>query len=277
MVGSSFRLGGGLGQNSGSNLDKLKAFRPDIILAVVSALFVGAPMTMAQDNDVPAWRLEITPTTPAPEDGHYFAGDGVEFWVDHHGEGDNARLRFIGNEEIFYLTSDPSTLGGRVLKYDTGDVALAVSSWGGVTLYTRIAPNGVPVERMCDAPNLDPTPVPAGQTQSLAQTLARTLEERDSLAVGFAANWDRISRGNRVRALAVDSMRNASNALAELASMAEPNSAYAERIKVIRVIASNTSGMRVANETITISLDANGEPWDRPSSRAIIEAIENSP
>jgi hypothetical protein len=258
-------------------LGKLKAFRPDIILAVISALFVGAPMTMAQDNDVPAWRLSITPTTPAPEDGHYFAGDDIEFWVDHHGEGDSARLRFVGNEEIFYLTTDPSTLGGRVLKYDTGDVALAVSSWGGVTLYTRKSPNGVPVERMGDAPNLDPTPVTAGQTQSLAQTLAQALEERESLAVGFAANWERISRGNRVRALAVDSMRNASNALAELASTAATKSAYAERIKVIRVIASNTSDLLVANETVTISLNANGEPWDRPSSRAIIKAIENRP
>jgi hypothetical protein len=97
-------------------LEKLKAFRPDIILAFVAALFVGAPMTMAQDNDVPAWRLAITPTTQAPDDGHYFAGDGLEFWVDHHGDENNARLRFVGSEEIFYLTSDPSTLGGRVLK-----------------------------------------------------------------------------------------------------------------------------------------------------------------
>ena len=276
-MASSVRLGGGLGQNSGSNLEKLKAFRPDFILAVVSALFAGAPMTMAQINDVPAWRLEITPTTPAPEDGHYFAGDGIEFWIDHHGEGDNARLRFIGNEEIFYLTSDPSTLGGRVLKYDTGEVALAVSSWGGVTLYTRTAPNGVPVQRMGEAPNLDPAPITAGEMQSLAQTLARALEERESLAVGFAANWERISRGNRVRALAVDSLRNASNALAELASTAETKSAYAERIKVIRVVASNSSGVSVVDDTITITLDANGEPWDRPSSRAIVKAIENSP
>jgi hypothetical protein len=152
-----------------------------------------------------------------------------------------------------------------------------VSSWGGVTLYTRQAPSGIPAERMGDAPNLDPAPIAAGQTQSLAQTLARTLEERESLAVGFAANWDRISRGNRVRALAVDSMRNASNALSELARTTETKSAYAERIKVIRVIASNTSDIRVLNGIITISLDANGEPWDRPSSRAIIEAIENSP
>ncbi len=271
------QLGGGLGKDSGLSLKEVKAFRPETILAFVAALFVGVPLASAQEGDVPAWRLDITPAVPAPEDGHYYAADGVEFWVDHNGEGENARLRFVGEDEIFYLTTDPSTLGGRVLKYDTGDVALAVSSWGGVTLYTRGAPNGLPAERMGDAPPLDPEPLNAGEVQDFAQTLARTLEERDSLSIGFAANWDRISRVNRVRALAADSMRNATNALAELASVAETKSEYAERIKVIRIIASNSTDIRVIDDTVTISLNANGGPWERPSSRAIIEAIETSP
>ncbi len=256
---------------------KLKTFRPIFILAAVLASIVNAPMAAAQNNDVPAWRLPITPLAPAPEDGHYFAEDDVEFWIDHHGEDDNARMRFVGNDEIFYLTSDPSTLGGRVLKYDTGDVALAVSSWGGVTLYTRKRPNGLPAERMGDAPDLDPTPVAAGQTQSLALEIVKALEERENLDIGFAANWERVARGNRVRALTIDSLRNASNALAELASTASTRAAYAERIKVVRIVTSNTFDIRVSGDTVTILVDANGEPWERPSSRAIIEAIENSP
>lgn len=258
-------------------MEKVKAIWPRYMVAVVAALFVGAPSAVAQTRDVPAWRLEITPSVPAPEEGHYYADEGVEFLVDHNGEDGNARLRFVGDEEIFYLRSDPSTLGGRVLKYDTGDVALAVSSWGGVTLYTPSAPNGLPAERMSDAPNLDLEPLNAGEVQGFARTLARMLEERDSLSVGFAANWDRISRGNRMRALATDSMRNATHALAELASKAETKSAYAERIKVIRLVASHSTDISVTNDTVTISLDANGEPWDRPSSRSIIEAIENNP
>ncbi len=255
----------------------MKAFRPEYIAVVVAALFVGAPAAVAQTNDVPAWRLEITPAVPAPEEGHYYAAEGVEFLVDHNGEDGNARLKFVGDDEIFYLSTGPSTLGGRVLKYDTGDVALAVSSWGGVTLYTRSAPNGLPAERMGDAESLDPEPLSPGEVQGFAQRLARALEERDNLSVGFAANWERISRGNRVRALAADSMRNATNALAELSGMAETKSAYAERIRVIRVIASNATDISVVNDTVTISLNANGQPWERPSSRSIIEAIENNP
>lgn len=255
----------------------MKASWPGYSVAVVAALFVAAPNAVAQTNDVPAWRLEITPAVPAPENGHYYAGEGVEFLVDHNGEDGNARLRFVGDEEIFYLRSDPSTLGGRVLKYDTGDVALAVSSWGGVTLYTPSAPNGLPAERMSDAPSLDPEPLSAGEVQGFAQSLARTLQERENLSIGFAANWDRITRGNRIRALATDSMRNATYALAELARMAETKSEYAERIKVIRLIASNETDISVTNDTVTISINANGEPWERPSSRSIIKAIENNP
>ncbi|MGY9107093.1 MAG: hypothetical protein ACKVG0_11300, partial [Alphaproteobacteria bacterium] len=82
---------------------------------------------------------------------------------------------------------------------------------------------------------------------------------------------------NRVRALTIESIRNATNALAELASKRETRSTFAERIRLVRIVVSDQSDIRVGNQTLTISFDANGEPWDRPSSRAIIEAIENTP
>ena len=43
----------------------------------IGAPFVGTSVAVAQDNDIPAWRLPITPTVPAPEDGHYFADDDI--------------------------------------------------------------------------------------------------------------------------------------------------------------------------------------------------------
>ena len=247
------------------------------MVLIFGAPFLCVPSAHAQVNDVPAWRLSITPIAPAPEDGLYSVGDDAEFWVDHHDDSGNARLRFVGDDEIFYLTSDPSTLGGRILKYDNGDAALAVSSWGGVTLYTRDTPNGLPAERMGDAPNLDPEPVAANELQDQALAITVALEENENLDVGVVANWDRVVRGNRVRALTIDSIRNATNALAELASKAETRSTFAERIRLVRIVVSDQSDIRVGNQTLTISFDANGEPWERPSSRAIIEAIENTP
>ncbi|MEY4879953.1 MAG: hypothetical protein RJB62_1422 [Pseudomonadota bacterium] len=229
----------------------------------------------AQTNTVEPQRLMITPTGPQPEDGHYAAGDEAQFWIDH--QGGNVRLRFADSEEIFYLTVEPSTLGGRVLKYDTGDVALAVSGWGGVTLYTKRTPNGIPAERMGNAPNLEPRPVTARETQHFAATLSQNLETEERLNVGFAANWERISRGNRVRSLAIDAMRNASYALSELSENRDTKAAYADRIKVVRIVAAEAAAVEVENEVVTVSFDADGEASDRPSSRAIVDAIQRGP
>jgi len=240
----------------------------------MACLMAAAPAA-AQNNTVAPQRLMITPTGEQPENGQYIAGEDAEFWIDHRGE--DVRLRFADSEEIFYLTSEPSTLGGRVLKYDTGDVALAVSGWGGVTLYTERTPGGVPAERMGPAPNLDPRPITARDTQHFAAELAQELGERDRLRVGFAANWERVSRGNLARTLATDSMRNASYALRELASDRESKSMFADRIRVIRIIAGAAPGVEVENEVVTVSFNADGEVSARPSSRAIIEAIRRAP
>ena len=238
-----------------------------VAIASLAVHFAAA----AQEEGDAADRPLITPAAPAPEDGRYIASN-VEFWIDNRGE--DVRLRFASSEEIFYLTSEPSSLGGKVLRYDTGDVALAVSGWGGVTLYTDDVPNGVPAEHMGEAPNLDPRPVTARETQIFAATLAQRLEDEQNLEIGFAANWDRVSRGNRIRTLATDAMRNASYALAELASAPETKSASADRIKVIRIVAAEMPGVSVENGTVTVSFAVNGEDSQRPSSRAIIEAIE---
>jgi len=258
------------------NLHKLILLPKFVGAAAIASLIALSAATAqdegGQDAGDPADRPLIAPAAPAPEDGRYLAGENLEFWIDNRGE--DVRLRFAASEEVFYLQSEPSSLGGRVLKYDTGEVALAVTGWGGVTLYTDTVPNGIPAELMGEAPNLDPKPVTARETQIIAATLSQRLENEQDLEVGFAANWDRVSRGNRARTLAVDSMRNASYALAELSATPESKSASAARIRVIRVVAAEAPSVSVENDTVTVSFDADGEEWERPSSRAILEAIE---
>ncbi len=65
--------------------------------------------------------------------------------------GDKYLLRFDGGPENFVLYGDRVALGGRELKYDTGALALKISVWGGVTLYTQEAPGGLPATRTGDA------------------------------------------------------------------------------------------------------------------------------
>src|SRR4030095_11632571 len=128
---------------------------------------------------------------------------------------------FTDSDEIFYLTSEPAPLGGRVLKYDTGEVALQVAGWGGLTLYTENDRGGVPAERADDAPappKFDPAPVAAKDVRAFALKLAQELAVTHDLGVGVAADWDELAQGDGVRALAIDSMRNAAYALDRLAA-----------------------------------------------------------
>ncbi|HEY6578281.1 MAG TPA: DUF4908 domain-containing protein, partial [Rhizomicrobium sp.] len=74
--------------------------------------------------------------------GTYLAADHIGFALD--AAGPDYLLSFDGSPEIFVLHADNASLGGRVLKYDSGETALQVSGWGGVTLYTDAYPAGLP-------------------------------------------------------------------------------------------------------------------------------------
>src|SRR5579883_2806361 len=67
--------------------------------------------------------------------GTYNADDDITFTLIPYG--DKYLLRFSGNPENFVLYGDRVALGGRELKYDTGALALKISVWGGITLYTE--------------------------------------------------------------------------------------------------------------------------------------------
>src|SRR6185437_10058162 len=77
--------------------------------------------------------------------GTFTASNGATFTLTQ----DAAKylLHFSGDPEVFVLYVDHASLGGRVLKYDSGETALAVSGWGAVTIYTDAQPGGLPAER----------------------------------------------------------------------------------------------------------------------------------
>jgi hypothetical protein len=236
------------------------------VLLWVLALLM-APVAEAQERA----RLPITPTGPAPRAGHYMAADDVEFLIDHLGG--QPRMRFTHTDEVFYLTSEPAALGGRVLKHDTGEVALQVTGWGGVTLYTRKARAGLPAERIGDGPSLDPKAVPARDTKIFAARLSQRLADRHNLAVGFATDWGLLEREAGLRRIALDSMRNATYALEELASV-RTTRANLRRVHVIRIIAGATSAATLQNEVLLVSFAAQRGAAARPSSLAIANALQ---
>lgn len=235
---------------------------------MVLAILVAFPAA-AQE---PAQRtLSITPTGPQPHDGHYATTDDVEFLIDRR-DG-NTRLRFLDNDEVFYLTSEPSTLGGRLLKYDNGEIAVAVSGWGGVTLYTRASPVGTPAGRVGEAQSLDPPPVPADRITFFAARLSQRLADRQNLAIGFATNWDLLAEKDQSRALAADAMRNATYALEALSAARALRNALAARIHVVRLVEGPVQGVTLEGEVLEITYAPLDGPHARPSSRAIAEEV----
>jgi hypothetical protein len=229
------------------------------------ALTFALPSLGAEEP--PQVRLLLPPLAPAPANGRYLADDQLRFMIDVQNE--QIRLRFLDSDEIFYLTSEPAPIGGRVLKYDTGEVALQVAQWGGLTLYTEDERGGVPAERADDqTDNFEPAPVAARDIRAFALRLAQGLEQAHDFGVGFAADWEELAQGDGTRALAVDSMRNAVYALDRLAQGPE-RAAIAERFHLVRVAAAAEPGVRMEDGVLVISYMTEGGPSARPSSRAI--------
>ena len=253
----------------------LKAARPFAILCLLGlALAPAAPLaTFAAEEPSPP-RLLLPPASPLPPDGRYLADDQLKFMIDH--DGDRTRLRFLGGDEVFYLSSEPAPLGGRALKYDTGDVALQVAGWGGVTLYTAEDPSGVPAEHADDdIDDFEPKPVAGRDLKAFAARLSQTLVTGFDFAVGFTADWDELATADaeKERGLAVDSMRNAARAVALIAG-GEKRALIAERFHLVRVLEAAQPGLRLQEGTLTISYAPQLGSGARPSSLAIVKILE---
>ncbi len=251
-----------------------KAVRPFAFLRILGlafALAAALPTLAFAAEDAPP-RLLLPPVAPMPADGRYLAADRLRFMIDH--DEDQIRLRFIGSDEVFYLSSEPAPLGGRVLKYDSGDVALQVAGWGGVTLYTAEEKEGIPAELADDADDFDPKPVAAKDLKAFAAKLAQTIVADLDFAVGFTADWDRLALANaeKARALAVDAMRNAAYAVALVAK--GPKRGISEKFHLVRVVEAAQPSLKLQEGTLTIAYAPQLGPQGRPSSLAIARVLE---
>lgn len=239
------------------------------VFAVGVSLAASAQQASLQPP--PPARLLLTPSTPLPKDGTYIANDKIGFTVDH--QGGQVRLRFVDNDEVFYLTSETAPMGGRVLKYDTGVVALQVTGWGGITLYTAAAKGGLPAEFVDVTMSVDPPPVAAKDMKSFASKLAQDLSSGSDFAIGFAADWEHIPQSDTLRALMCDAMRNATYALEEIAK-SNKRGAVAERLHIVRVLQGARPGVSVQKGILAVTIAPQEGIGARPSSLAILRAVQ---
>ena len=138
--------------------------------------------------------------------GDYSAADDVNFTLIPYG--DKYLLRFDGNPENFVLYGDRIALGGRELKYDTGAIALKISVWGGVTLYTQDAPGGLPATRTGDAALPPKLAVPVASLATALSDEESHLSYTQHLKLHFSADAAVVKGGDDARAYAFDTLVN---------------------------------------------------------------------
>ncbi len=231
-------------------------------LEPASAIAQVAPEQMPQMPGQPRPQL--------PADGTYLAGDAMRFSLDRYR--DYERLRFSGNDEIYYLTIEPAALGGRVLKYDSGDIALQVAGWGGVTLYTHEVPGGMPAERLSDVERTQ-EPIISPDAKSLAARSSDDIKLHTGLTIGFKANWQGLDQSDVMRALASDAIRNATHAIERVASSRKTGQALLLQFDVVRIAPAPEPSAVIADKLLTVSISPVHGIAGRPSSVAIAKVI----
>jgi uncharacterized protein DUF4908 len=203
--------------------------------------------------------------------GSYSAGDQLKFTLTHYL--DRYLLRFLGDPEIFVLTADHASLGGRVLKYDSGATALQVSGWSAITLYTDSQPSGVPAERTGDAM------MPAVTLISLPDIQRAAADESDHLIyargvhIVFLAEWPLLAGDQAVRAFAYDAMQNVARGIERFCRSAAARTALAARVDTVQLIASARPLVTLRGRTLNVAYNPEQGFSGRASSRAIARSL----
>lgn len=202
--------------------------------------------------------------------GTYDAGD-VRFSLDRY-QGEFL-MRFQGQPEVYVLYADYGSLGGRVLKYDSGAIAIQVAGWGGMTIYTDDHPDGLPTARVGDSTPPSPPQVTLQQMQNAASDEAAHLAYVRGLHVSFGADWGAIAVDSNLRALAFDAMENAARGIDRFTANPAARAAFIQRVNAVRMETSAKPYIKVTDKVLIVTFNPRDGYFGRASSRAIAFAL----
>lgn len=205
------------------------------------------------------------------EPGAYLAGDDVQFAL--FSAGSNYLLRFDGCPETFVLYQGRAPLGGRVLKYDSGETALRVSGWGGVTLYTHSVPQGLPAERTGDKALQQLSPVSIGDLQSASTDEGQHLFYARRLNVVFTTKWNDLLRDAVARIFALDTLENVARGIEQFAQSQQGRAAFQRRVQRVSLLMAAPPSVALSGKTLVVDFDPKQGFAGRPSSRAITQSL----
>jgi len=203
--------------------------------------------------------------------GAYEAGDNTNFTIDR--DGSNYLLRFANQPEVYVLYIDRASLGGRVLKYDSGKTVLKVTSFGAVTLYTDAVPSGLPAMRVGDAPPIVLPDVTVDTLRAIAAADAQRLALLHHVSLSYEANWDRLASDANLRAQCLDALDNTARALEQFADHPAGQRALAGQIQTVLVAGIGRPTLQRRNRQLIVTFDPAQGYEGRASSRAITRAL----
>lgn len=204
--------------------------------------------------------------------GAYQAGDHIQFMLDH--QDGHYLLRFAGDPEVFVLHSDHASLGGRVLKYDSGETVLQIAGWGGVTLYTDDKPGGIPAERTGDStPPLHPE-VTVDDIEQAARDEAAHLAAADGITLTFRTHWNALANNGALRALCYETLENTAHGIDRFADSAAGRQALAHLRDAELLTTTGRPTLHASGKQLIVTYNPNSGYAGRASSRAIVRTLD---
>jgi len=242
------------------------------IIAAGIALGLGLALTASAQYSEPGNRLSIDRLAYI-QPGTYMAGDATAFEL--VADGGNYLLRFRGSPEVFVLYADHGSLGGRILKYDSGETAMNVAGWGGMTLYTDQSPQGLPAVRTGDALPPQPPGVSTSEMQTAANDEAERLAYIRRINVQFTADWNGLGENASARAFAFDAMENTARGIERFSGGGEHREAFAKHVSQVMIVLGSRPTLGLNGRTLVVSFNPGMGFAGRASSRAIARALGN--
>jgi len=237
------------------------------VVAVVCALFCATP-SLAQDLSS---RLEADSMgTIVP--GTYLAGDTIKFSLDRYG--DKYLMRIGGDPEVYVLYPDRASVGGRILKYDSGATVISVAGWGGMTFYTDSKPGGLPASRTGDSSPPVLAPVSQNDIESAADDESAHLAYTRKLHISVKVDWSDVADDSRQRALAFDTIENTVRGIDRFSLNGSARAALAAKVDTLKFdVTASRPTADLNGKTLTVTFNRNQGYAGRASSRAIARAL----
>ncbi len=251
---------------------RIKRMNARAISILFGLALLGASGAVAQEPSDPMAARLSADRVGGVAAGDYSAADDINFTLLPYG--DKYLLRFDDSPENFVLYGDRVALGGRELKYDTGALALKVSVWGGVTLYTQQAPSGIPATRNGEATAPPRIPVTAASLTAALADEASHIAYVQQLKLRFSADDSILKNNDDVKANAFDTLVTSAMGIERIVATPAGRNAFIRRFDSVRIVEGDKPTIAISGRTLLVSFVPSAGAAGHASSRAIAAALK---